>query len=291
MNLHLLGTGCPAVDIHRYGPASLVQNADGARVLVDCGSGVTQRLLSAGTSGAEVDLLLLTHLHSDHVVDLFQFIISSWHQGRDRGHQVVGPAGTQEFVGQLLEVWRPELERRVMHEKRPSIDGLDVEITEIGHGAEMELGDMVIEAFEVDHRPMVPAMGFSFRENDHHIVLSGDTGPCEMLIEAAMGCDVLVHDVLLKHEMQPREGVRSQETIDQVASYHATAEQVGRIATEAEAKCLILTHFVPPIFDEAKLLEIVRADYDGPVLCGEDLMLIDPANPADAMVARADEAR
>ncbi|MEE2906737.1 MAG: MBL fold metallo-hydrolase [Planctomycetota bacterium] len=286
MELHLLGTGCPAVDPDRLGPAALVRSKDGARLLVDCGSGVTQRLVSAGTPGAEIDLLLLTHLHSDHVVDLFQLVISSWHQGRDRGLQVVGPAGTQEFVGALLEVWRPELERRVMHEKRPSVDGLDVEINEIGHGAEMELGNLLIEAFEVDHRPMTPALGYSFREDDRLLVLSGDTGPCETLIEASMGCDVLVHDVLLKHELHPSEGVRTQETIDQVASYHATAEQVGRIATEAEAKCLILTHFVPTRFDEATLLEMVRADYDGPVICGEDLMLVDIENPTAAHVVQ-----
>ncbi|MAT81432.1 MAG: MBL fold metallo-hydrolase [Phycisphaerae bacterium] len=284
MELHLLGTGCPAVDPDRMGPAALVRSSDGARILVDCGSGVSQRLVSAGTPGADIDLLLLTHLHSDHVVDLFQLVISSWHQGRDRGLQVVGPAGTQQFVGSLLEVWRPELEGRVMHEKRPSIEGLDVEINEIGHGAEMELGDLLIEAFEVDHRPMVPAFGYSFREHDNHLVISGDTGPCETLIEAAMGCDVLLHDVLLKHEMVPAEGIRTQETIDQVASYHATADQVGRIAAEAEAKSLFLTHFVPPRFDEATLLEMVQADYDGPVICGEDLMLIDVENPTAARV-------
>ena len=284
MELHLLGTGCPAVDPDRMGPAALVRSREGARILIDCGSGVTQRLVSAGTPGADIDLLLLTHLHSDHVVDLFQLVVSSWHQGRDRGLQVVGPAGTQEFVGALLEVWRPELEGRVMHEKRPSVDGLDVEINEIGHGAEMELGNLLIEAFEVDHRPMAPAFGYSFKEQNRHLVISGDTGPCETLIEAAMGCDVLLHDVLLKHELHPTEGVRTQETIDQVASYHATAEQVGHIATEAEAKSLFLTHFVPTRFDEAKLLSIVEADYQGPVICGQDLMLIDIDNPTAAAV-------
>ena len=288
MQLHLLGTGCPAVDTSRYGPASLIRAKNGARVLVDCGSGVTQRLLSAGTPGSDIDLLLLTHLHSDHVVDLFQFIISSWHQGRSRGHQIVGPAGTQEFVGNLLEVWRKELEGRVRHERRPSVDGLDVEITEIGHGACMDIGDMSIEAFEVDHRPMAPAFGFSFKEGDEHLVLSGDTGPCDTLIEAARDCDVLVHDVLLKHEMAPREGVRSQETIDQVASYHATADQVGDIATRANAGCLILTHFVPPRFDADRLMQMVGKDYKGTILIGEDLLRVEVSDPGAAAIHRED---
>ena len=83
MRVTLLGTGCPQVHDRRFGPASLVR-IGGRSFLVDCGSGVTQRLVAAGTSGAALDAVLLTHLHSDHVVDLYQLIVSSWHQGRDR---------------------------------------------------------------------------------------------------------------------------------------------------------------------------------------------------------------
>jgi ribonuclease Z len=282
MLLHLLGTGSPAVHPDRFGPAALVHGTNGSRILVDCGSGVTQRLMSAGVNGAQIDLLLLTHLHSDHVVDFMQLVISSWHQGRDRPWHVVGPAGTQTFLMALLEVWKEELERRVAHEKRPSIDALEVNITEIGHGARMDLSGLTLEAFLVDHRPMAPVLGLSFREGDRHVVLSGDTRPCDSLIEAALDCDVLVHDVLLKHELKIVQGVRTQETIDQAASYHATAEQVGKIATEARAKCLVLWHFVPPVFDGAELINLVRRDYAGPILLGEDLMIINPDSPPPA---------
>src|SRR3546814_9918456 len=78
MEIVFLGTGCPVVSTERYGPAQLIL-ADGAKILVDCGSGVTQRLLAAGTPGRDLDALLLTHLHSDHLVDLYQLIVSAWH--------------------------------------------------------------------------------------------------------------------------------------------------------------------------------------------------------------------
>ena len=71
MEITLLGTGCPVVSTARYGPAQVVCHA-GHAVLVDCGSGVTQRLLAAGLTGRDLDAVLLTHLHSDHLVDLFQ---------------------------------------------------------------------------------------------------------------------------------------------------------------------------------------------------------------------------
>jgi ribonuclease Z len=90
MELTLLGTGCPAVSTERYGPAQVICHQNQA-ILVDCGSGVTQRLLAAGLSGRALDAVFLTHLHSDHIVDLFQLVISSWHQGRDRPQRIFGP--------------------------------------------------------------------------------------------------------------------------------------------------------------------------------------------------------
>jgi ribonuclease Z len=105
MELTLLGTGCPQCDPDRLGPASLVRHA-GRSFLVDCGSGVTQRLVAAGASGGALEAVFLTHLHSDHIVDLFQLIISSWHQGRARPQRVFGPLGTQRFIDGLLALWR-----------------------------------------------------------------------------------------------------------------------------------------------------------------------------------------
>ena len=69
MKLTLLGTGCPKVDFNRFGPANLVSTSK-AKIVIDCGSGVTQRLHQARISSAKIDALLLTHLHSDHVIDL-----------------------------------------------------------------------------------------------------------------------------------------------------------------------------------------------------------------------------
>ena len=72
----LLGTGCPKVDHKRFGPSNLVSTKN-AKILIDCGSGITQRLEEIKISTATIDALFLTHLHSDHVVDLYQLIISS----------------------------------------------------------------------------------------------------------------------------------------------------------------------------------------------------------------------
>ena len=70
MELTLLGTGCPSVDHKRFGPSNLVTTKT-VKILIDCGSGITQRLHELKVSSADIDALLFTHLHSDHAVDLY----------------------------------------------------------------------------------------------------------------------------------------------------------------------------------------------------------------------------
>ena len=276
MQLTLLGTGCPVVSLERYGPAQLIRTPDAA-VLVDCGSGVTQRLVAAGCPGKLLDAVLLTHLHSDHLVDLYQLIISSWHQGRERPQHIFGPKGTQRYVEGLMALWEPERRQRIAHEARPSTIGLEVEVTEITDGWTERFGSLQATGFAVDHRPVEHAFGFAFESGGKKLVLSGDTRPCPALEAQARGADLLVNEVFIHREMPVIAGVRSAETVANVGAYHTLSSEVGKMAQRAGAKRLALTHFVPPACDRDALLAEVRADYDGPVIVGEDLMRFDLA--------------
>lgn len=276
MQVTLLGTGCPQCSTRRYGPANLVRHA-GATVLVDCGSGVTQRLLGAGSAGRELDAVLLTHLHSDHVVDLYQLIVSAWHQGRDRPQRIFGPRGTRAYVEGLMALWRAEREQRIAHERRPSTAALEVEVTEFDGGPLLELGALRIAAVEVEHPPLAHAFGFVFEAPGEKAVLSGDTRACDSLLAAAAGADLLVQECFIHRALQPRAGVRTAATIAAVASYHTLSSEVGKIAARAGVAVLMLNHFVPTDFDEDALLAEVAADFAGPIVVGEDLMTYDLA--------------
>lgn len=274
MQVTLLGTGCPVVSLERFGPATLIEHEEQA-ILVDCGSGVTQRLLAAGCPGAYLDALLLTHLHSDHLVDLYQLVISSWHQGRERPQKVYGPPGTKRYVEGLIKLWEPERKQRMAWEQRSSTEGLEVDVEELEPGRTLKFGKLKVKVVEVDHKPVPHAYGFIFQGGGKKVAVSGDTRRSAKLIRAAKGADLLIHEVFIHRDMPLPGGARSAATISNVASYHTLSSEVGGVARDAKAKALVLTHFVPPAADRDALLAQVKQDFEGPVVLGEDLMRFD----------------
>ena len=90
----LLGSGMPSPDPLRFGPATLIE-AGSQRILVDAGRGATMRLFQLGIPIGSIDLLLLTHFHSDHVAGLPDIWLTGWlggkFGGRTRPMRVLGP--------------------------------------------------------------------------------------------------------------------------------------------------------------------------------------------------------
>jgi len=273
MKLTLLGTGCPSIDYKRCGSSNLISTRN-TKILVDCGSGVTQRLHQSKNSSANIDALLLTHLHSDHVVDLYQLIISSWHSDRTSAWKIYGPKGTKKFVDRLFLAWRDERDLRISYEKRKSHKALNYKVYEFKKEGFIKINDIKIKYFEVDHKPVSHAYGFSFYNTQKKLTISGDTRPCESLMTNAQNADVLLHEVFIEYEMIKTSKLRTKKTLHNVKEYHTASNLVGKIAKLSNCKKLVLTHFVPTRFNVSKLKKIVRKDFGKDPIIGEDLLTI-----------------
>jgi len=273
MELTLLGTGCPSVDHKRFGPSNLISTKT-ANILVDCGSGITQRLHELKVSSADIDALLFTHLHSDHAVDLYQLIISSWHSYRIKSWKIFGPKGTKEFVKKIMDAWADERKLRISYESRASAKAFEIKVTEFKSIGSIKIKDLSIKYFEVDHKPVKYAYGFCFTNKNKKLTISGDTRPCENLMKYAQKSDVLLHEVFIEGEILQINKMRTQKTLHNVQSYHTTSSQVGKVAFIARAKKLVLTHFVPTRFNKNNLKKVVKKDFGKDPVIGEDLMTI-----------------
>ena len=274
MELTLLGTGCPKVDFKRYGPSNLV-STDKTKILIDCGSGVTQRLDQLDVSTANIDALLLTHLHSDHVVDFYQLVISSWHSYRISPWTVYGPKGTKKFVKNIMNAWKDERRQRINFESRSSTKAFKIIVKEFKSIGNIKIKDLNIKYFEVDHKPVKYAYGFNFfTKNKKKLTISGDTRPCENLIKFAQKADVLLHEVFIDGELKETNKMRSKKTLHNVRSYHTSSSMLGKIAKLTRCKKLVLTHLVPTKFNEKKLKKTIKDDFGKNPIVGYDLLKI-----------------
>ena len=273
MKLTLLGTGCPKVDFDRFGPSNII-STNKSNILVDCGSGVTQRLDQAKISLKNIDALFLTHLHSDHVIDLYQLIISSWHSYRTKPWKIYGPIGTKKFVKKIMMAWQDERLLRIKYEQRSSVKAFDIKVKEFRKYGKIKIKDQIIEYFEVDHKPVKYAYGFNFYHNNKKLTISGDTKPCENLLKYGQKTDLLLHEVFIEDELKSDGKMRTKKTLHNVEAYHTTSSMVGKVAKLMRCKKLVLTHFVPTKFNQNKLINKVQNDLGKKPIIGRDLLKI-----------------
>ncbi|GAB3347675.1 MBL fold metallo-hydrolase [Modestobacter lapidis] len=137
-------------------------------------------------------------------------------------------------------------------------------------------GDVTITATLVDHHPTAPAFGFRFDTPDGSVVISGDTGVSENLIDLAKDADYLVHEVIDPAFVERLVATLPADIAGPVRQHlleaHTTIEQVGRdVAERAGAKNLVLTHLVPGNSKAATWKKAQRG-YSGRLVVGEDLM-------------------
>jgi len=205
---------------------------------------------------------------------LYQLIISSWHSYRIKPWKIYGPKGTKKFVKKIMDAWADERKLRISYESRASARAFDIQVTEFKSIGNIKIKDLNIKYFEVDHKPVKYAYGFCFTNKNKKLTISGDTRPCENLMKYSQKSDVLLHEVFIEGEILQINKMRTKQTLHNVQSYHTTSKQVGKVAFIANAKKLVLTHFVPTRFNKNNLKKIVKKDFGKDPVIGEDLMTI-----------------
>lgn len=237
------GTGVPT---STRGPSGHLLEAGGERVLLDSGSGTTKRLAEAGVSLDTLDRVFYTHYHLDHFLDLpgLIFALRNPALDRDRVFPVYGPAGLEDLVSGLRDLFGPWMVP----------DRTRIELHEVGPGwrAEFPFGKM--SAASTRHCPESLAYRIDL-PGAGAIAYSGDTGYCNEVVDLARDVDVFVCECALTGTDE----------------FHLNGDQAGRMAAQAGVKCLVLTHFYPEV-EGTDVAGRVRKHFQGKVILAEDLM-------------------
>ncbi|MFB6146932.1 MAG: MBL fold metallo-hydrolase [Halobacteriaceae archaeon] len=230
MRLTFLGTGSAMPDGERAQAGLLVQGGD-VPLLVDCGSGVLERLERTAVGYEGVGAVLLTHHHLDHVADLLPLLKARWLAGADP-IELVGPPGTASLLDDLLGV----------HDYLA--DHVDPAVREVTEGS-ISVAGLDARAAETRHSMQC----FAYRFGDA-LAVSGDTEADPGLAAFADGVAALVHDCSFP------DGVD--------VSNHPTPSQLGRALSGNDYGRVYLTHLYPHTRGkEEAMLDSLGEYYDG----------------------------
>ncbi|MBI4495302.1 MAG: MBL fold metallo-hydrolase [Deltaproteobacteria bacterium] len=248
MELFVLGSGSGVPNPER-GPSGLALSSPPHLLLLDGGGGSLWQMARLGLDYRRVDLFGLTHFHPDHASDLVPFLFALNYGSdlpRTRPLHLLGPPGLhrlhhllQEAFGRWIEARTYPLQFHEMEEGRLSLPGLEVESRPMRHST--------------------AAVGFRVEARGRSLVYSGDTDYCENIILLGREADLLILECSFPDERKV-EG-------------HLTPSLAGRIAREAGARRLLLTHFYP-VFQGVDIAGECRREYSGPILLAEDGMKV-----------------
>lgn len=289
----LCGSGSPLADPTRTGPCIVV--IAGQQVfVVDAGDGATRNLTLMGVPPGQIEAILLTHFHSDHIAGLGDMLLQRWGGASHKDPTpVIGPQGVETVVAGFNEAFSLDKGYRVAHHGEatmpPSGSGGIAHAFTVVQGSDeiqavWQQRGLTITAFGVNHAPVFPAVAYRFDYLDRSIVISGDTAPSPVLAKYAKNVDVLFHEglqttmVSMMHDAAAAAGRQSGAKITaDIPSYHTTPEDAARIAQQAGVRYLMFYHTIPPLpmdYLNAAFLGDAPKIYKGPITVGRDGMLL-----------------
>lgn len=238
--LIVLGSAAAVANAEHDNTHFLLQGDHGRLVLVDCGSNPLTKLPQYGICHENLDDMILTHFHPDHVSGVPIILMQMWLLGRKKALQVYGLHHCLSRVEDMLVAFAVET--------WPGFFPVQFQrVTECANTPVLDNEDFRITAWPTHH--FIPTIGLRIEVKTSGTVVgySCDTEPVANIAALARDADLLLHE-------------------SAGAGFgHSSAAQAGEIATVARAKRLALIHYNVWTTDPHRLIHEARQTYAGPV--------------------------
>lgn len=242
----LLGTGAAWSGPNRENTFMLVRG-ESTNVLIDCGGSPTQRLAHLGVLPSEIDHVILTHNHPDHIYGFPLLMLNAWMAGRKKPLRVYGLKSTIRSAKNMLKALDFHLLPKFMpityHVVTPN------SITTLP-----KMGEFDIQGAPTKHFVPTLALRITERATGESFAYSSDTSPDPMVVEIAKGTKFLMHEATM---------------LDRSGEGHSSAIEAGQEAAAAQVNELILLH-VPPDVSPPKWKAAAKENFKGKVTVAND---------------------
>ena len=242
-SLTLLGTGTCQIE-HERRASSVLLELDHTHILFDCGHGVVQRLLDVGVSHNQVNHVVLSHFHPDHVSDLIPLLqagAASRRDPRTSDLHIYGPTGVKRLIDGLFQLFGPNCFQK------PAYTVTVHEVTQ--KEREFTIGPLGSHTFEFLSLPPAGNHGLRFHWRGRSYALTGDSYFHAEEIAFLENVDLAVID-----------------------SGHIEDHEIVDLAVASQAHIIICSHLYREIDARRLQIEAELQGYQGAILVGRDLL-------------------
>jgi ribonuclease BN (tRNA processing enzyme) len=237
-SLTLLGTGTCQIEHERRASSALLE-LDGTHILFDCGHGIVQRLLEVGVEHNQLQHIVFSHFHADHISDIIPFLQAgafSRRNPRTSDVHIYGPAGVHAIIDGLMQVFGTAALQRPTYE---------VIVHEVSPGS-CEIAE---QRFDFLSLPPAGNHGLRFAWRGKRYAITGDSYFHAEEIAFLRDVDLAVID-----------------------AGHITDEEIVQLAVASQVKTMLCSHLYREI--DARYLQTLaeQQGYEGTILVGRDLM-------------------
>ena len=289
LHVYLIGSGGPINNNTRVAPCIAVMCA-GEFFLFDVGPGSYRNVDLMRLPTVYLSAIFLTHFHSDHIGDLGEANMSSCANGRTKPLDIYGPEGVEKVVNGFIMAYEQDTKYRNDHHGDEIFNlkaAIPVSKTiNLQDPNERELvfdkEGLKVYAFEVDHSPVTPALGYRIEYKGNIVVITGDTIKTENLVKHSKNADILfseaisfdmIDNVLVGLKRQNL--TRAVKIMTDIKEYHMSPVIAAELAKEADVKKIVYVHVVPAVQTEKieqAFLKGVSDVFPGEVVLGKDMM-------------------
>jgi len=308
LSVMVLGSGGPIATPVGRASAGYMIFTDGnpnPRLIMDLGGGTYQRIAQSGTNIADVDMILLSHLHADHTGDLTPVIKTIYFHNNLKGQirtkpvTIYGPAATaypgdkgttfpnglpqypstEDYVDDHYSIGKQGVER-YLNAFVPAITNFHGTFSYAVHDLNSAWkpadsptpetfyneGGLKISSMPVNHGP-VPALAFRIEYKGHVVVYSGDTSSVsDNMITISKNADLLIYDTAITKDLP---------TVPVFHLLHTPPERIGQVAAAANVKKLVLSHITPVTEPRLQAVQdaIVANGFGGKIRVAQDLQV------------------
>ena len=207
------------------------------KILLDCGNGTLSRLFQIVKSIDELDMIFLSHLHSDHLSDIMVLRYAIALPKEVSSISLYAPANPHEIFNQI-QYEDAFLMHPIEENAQFSYKGLNIRLEKMEH--------------------TIDSYGICIQNENKKFVYSGDTKYCSALLELAKDADLLLcESAVLEKDKTP-------------STPHLSAREAGKIGKLCNVKQLLLTHFWPE-YEPQEIFSEAKKAFDGNIILSEEM--------------------